>query len=355
MTRFNRAILAGVVASGILTTVLMGPPATLAQDETHHKTTAQEKAKTKGQTRAKVTATHVMRPARTRTVVHTHTVVRPAEPRRIVTRHTTVTRHVTVARHITVTRHVTVSRVTAVRVENESMTRLRTIARSRTAPHIFRQRVSLQAVRIRHAPLRNVTFLTGTIVRRDRDDVIVRTNDGDEIPVRTQTVLINRSVFVPGANVVVPAQFVNGSFTFVPAFTSVDEAENFALPAVAPCAINDRDSDDFGDTGYYAPANACSSNDADGDDGFAPPPLPNGFAPVPQVFSNAYTPVVAAGFVVSQAGPDVVVMTPNFTPLVVNASAAMNSGMTSGPLTVGRYVTIYGYDVNNTLVATSIG
>gem|GEM_PF-4821573 len=47
-------------------------------------------------------------------------------------------------------------------------------------------------------------------------------------------------------------------------------------------------------------------------------------------------------------------MAPNFQPMVVNALAAVARGATNGPLTTGRYVTVYGYDVNNTFVAISL-
>jgi hypothetical protein len=242
------------------------------------------------------------------------------------------------------------------RFESESTERLHSLARLRVPVHVTVHRVSLREITAPHPALHNVTFLTGTVVRREREFVVLRTSSGAEIPVATRVAVINETAFVPGTTVVIPAQFVNSGFTFVPAFTAADEEQTAALPAVAPCALNDGDADDAGVTGTFAPVGACLNNDGDADDGFNAPPLPSGFLPgaAPTVFSNSYMPVVAAGFVVSQVGSDVVIMTPNFTPLVVNASPAMSNGAVNSALSPGRFVTVYGYDVGNSLVATSI-
>ena len=340
MTRLCNTLLAGVVATGIFSAILITPAS--AKEDTHHKTTAPTHGKTTAPAHGK-TAT---RPVPHVQVRPEHAVTHTA-PRTVTRSHTERTTRVT---------HATIARDTAIRLRDESTDRLRTIARSRPEMHVTVQRVSsLHEITARHATLTNVTFLTGTVVRRDRDDVILRTTSGRVIPIVTRTIVLNQTAFVPGTTVVIPAQFTNGAFTFVPAFTTADEAETAAMPVVAPCALNDGDADDSGVTGTFAPIGACQHNDGDQDDGFAPPALPSGFlTTAPAAFSNTYMPVVAAGFVVAQSGSDVVVMTPNFTPVVVNASAAMSSGAVSGPLTVGRFVTIEGFDVGNSLVATAI-
>ena len=251
---------------------------------------------------------------------------------------------------------VTFTRDRVVRIQNVNAARFKSIAQSKMViRHVTVSRtVFLQRIKIKHAPLRNVTFLRGRIVRRGNGVLVLREENGDEVPVGVQTVYVNQTVFVPGSTVVVPAQFVNGQFVMLPAFSQVDEQLPLAAPAVAPCAINDRDADDNGYSGYYAPAAACYNNDGDADDGYGYTygALPASYG-VPSAFSSAYVPVVASGFVITSSGSNVVLLTSNFTPMVVNASAAMAAGATNGALTPGRYVTVYGYNVNNALVATS--
>ena len=359
MTRLNRALLAGVVASGIFSTILMSP--TTAHENNHSKTTSHPTAKAQARHTATRAARmtpheHVVRRAATPTVRHeaTHAVTRT----HFESRHSGGVARFTRphGEHATSVTHVTIQRDTAMRLRDESTDRLRTMARAHpVVRNVTVRRVSLREITRRLPTLTNVTFLTGTIVRRDRDDVVLRTSSGRVIPIVTRIAVLNQTAFVPGTTVVVPAQFANGAFTLVPAFTAADEQETAAMPVVAPCALNDGDADDAGAVGTFAPVGACMNNDGDQDDGFAPPALPSGFlqTSVPSVFSNGFMPVVATGFVVAQQGPDVVIMTPNFTPLVVNASPAISNGSV-GQLTSGRFVTISGFDVGNSLVATAI-
>lgn len=58
------------------------------------------------------------------------------------------------------------------------------------------------------------------------------------------------------------------------------------------------------------------------------------------------------GIIIARTGSNLVVLTPNFTPMIVDAGAAMDYGNTNGPLVAGRWITAYGYSANNTFVAT---
>lgn len=218
------------------------------------------------------------------------------------------------------------------------------------------QREAVRTIQVRRTALVHPVFVTGTIVSRQSRTVVLRTSSGNTVTVLTQAVPVAPAVFTVGSTVVLPVQYVNSGLVLMPAFNVNDETALSQQPMLAPCAVNDNDADDAGDTSYYAPPSACENNDGDADDGnsFAIPALPSSFANIPQVFSSSFSPVVAAGFVVSQVGSNVVLVTPDFKPLVVNASPAFSSGAVSGSLSPGRYVVVYGYDVNNTLVATSL-
>jgi hypothetical protein len=364
MPRFSQAIITLVLASGILSTILIAPPAALAQKPAPgqkpaaaQKQPAKAAAKTAPAAQAK---THVAPAVQAKT--HVAPAAKTPAQKAHITPRAAVKTHITpraeVKTHITpraqVRTKTVFTRDKVVRIQNMNAARFKSIAQSRmVVRHVTVTRtVFLRRVKIRHSALRNVTYLTGRVVRRGNGILVLRENDGGEVPIATQTVYVNQTVFVPGSTVVVPAQFVNGQFVMLPAFTQADEGLPLASPAVAPCAINDRDADDNGYGGYYAPASACYNNDGDADDGYTYSALPSSFG-MPTAFSNSFVPVVASGFVITQSGSNVVLLTSNFTPMVVNASAAMAAGATNGALTTGRYVTVYGYTVNNALVATS--
>jgi hypothetical protein len=279
------------------------------------------------------------------------------------TKHTTIhqyegTHGHTSARFTPVMRHehAGVARTTVDRIESESTTRFREMARTATPiSHVTLQREAFRTITVHRAPLAHARFVTGTIVSRSSNTIVVRTQTGSTVTVLTQAVPIVSAAIVPGNTIVLPVQFTNGQFMLVPAFTAAEETAAVNEPMLAPCAVNDNDADDAGDTSYYAPPNACLNNDGDADDGmnFALPALPSSFGQLPQFFSSSYAPAVAAGFVVTQMGSNVLLMTPDFKPLVINASPALTSGTTNGQLTPGRYVVAYGFNVNNTLVATT--
>lgn len=253
--------------------------------------------------------------------------------------------------------HAGVAHATLSRIEDESSRRFHEIGRTASpVSHVTLQRSALHAVTEHHLALTSARFVTGTVVSRQSNAVILRTQTGNTVTVYTQSVPLVSSAIVPGASVVLPAQYLNGQIVLVPSFAPGDQTLLANEPMLAPCAINDRDADDAGDSGYYAPANACLNNDGDADDAgnFTLQALPSSFGSVPQVFTSSYAPAVAAGFMVAQVGQNVVLMTPDFKPLVINASAALSSGATNGSLTPGRYVVAYGFDVNNTFVATSL-
>ncbi len=249
-----------------------------------------------------------------------------------------------------------VARETVTRVEEESTTRLREIGHTATPiGRVKADRVAIHILTQRRPAITNAKFVTGTVVSRQNNVVVLRTQSGNTVTVAAQSVPVP-AVIVPGATVVLPVQYLNSQLVLIPAFGTAQEAAMTSGPVLAPCAVNDNDADDTGDTSYYAPANACLNNDGDADDGntFTFSALPSSFGTMPQIFTSAYAPAVAAGFVVAQVGQNVILMTPNFKPLVVNASAALASGATNGSLSPGRFVTVYGFDVNNTLVATSL-
>ena len=364
MARFPHAFMALVLASGILSTILISPPAALAQKPApgqkpaaSQKQSATKTAPSKT-TPAAQSKTHVAPAAQSKTHVapaaQAKTHAAPAA--KMPAQKTHMTPRAAVKTNITprAQTKTVFTRDKFVRIQNMNATRFKSIAQSKMViRHVTVTRTVFQRrVKIRHSALRNVTYLTGRVVRRGNGMLVLRENDGNEVPIATQTVYVNQTVFVPGSTVVVPAQFINGQFVMLPAFSQVDEGLPLASPAVAPCAINDRDADDNGYGGYYAPASACYNNDGDADDGYTYSALPSSFG-VPSAFSNTFVPVVASGFVITQSGSNVVLLTSNFTPMVVNASAAMAAGATNGALTTGRYVTVYGYNVNNALVATS--
>jgi hypothetical protein len=387
-----------VLASGILSTILIAPPAALAQQpapgqkpaaaqkqpatkaakspqsapkaqakthtapaaqaKTHTAPAAQVKTHTAPAAQAKThtapaaqAKTHAAPAAQAKT--HTAPAAKMPAQKTHVTPHAQVKTNITPRAQVKTKTVFTKARV--VRIQNVNAVRFKSIAQSKmVVRHVIVSRTVWQRFRIKHAALRNVTYLTGRVVRKGNGVLVLREPNGDEVPVAMQTVYVNQTEFVPGSTVVVPAQFVNGQFVMLPAFSQVDEQLPLAAPAVAPCAINDRDADDNGYTGYYAPAAACYNNDGDADDGYGYTygALPASYG-VPSAFSSAYVPVVASGFVITSSGSNVVLLTSNFTPMVVNASAAMAAGATNGALTPGRYVTVYGYNVNNALVATS--
>ena len=374
MPRFSQAIITLGLASGILSAILIAPPAALAQQPAPgqkpaaaQKQPAKASAKTAPAAQAK---THVAPAAQAKTHVApavqskmhaapaAQSKMHAAPAAKMPEQKTHMTPRAEVKTHITpraqVQSKTVFTRDKVVRIQNMNAVRFRSIAQSKMViRHVTVTRTVFQRrVKIRHSALRNVTYLTGRVVRRGNGMLVLRENDGNEVPIATQTVYVNQTVFVPGSTVVVPAQFINGQFVMLPAFSQVDEGLPLASPAVAPCAINDRDADDNGYGGYYAPASACYNNDGDADDGYTYSALPSSFG-VPSAFSNTFVPVVASGFVITQSGSNVVLLTSNFTPMVVNASAAMAAGATNGALTTGRYVTVYGYNVNNALVATS--
>lgn len=248
-----------------------------------------------------------------------------------------------------------VARETVTRFEDESATRFHEIGHTATPiGHVKLQRTEIRTLVERRPALTNARFITGTVVSRQSNTIVLRTQSGSTVAVAAQAVPVP-AVIVPGETVVLPVQYANNRLVLVPAFTSAQQATT-GEPFLAPCAVNDNDADDAGDTSYYAPANACMNNDGDADDGynFTFSALPSSFGTMPQIFTQSYAPAVAAGFVVAQVGQNVILMTPDFKPLVVNASAAMASGATNGSLSPGRFVTVYGFDVNNTLVATSL-
>lgn len=373
MIRLYRTAVAGLAMSGMLSLMLspaaaqgqkpgQSKPATTTNKATTKTTTTKTTPTKATQTKtvpAKTTPVKTM-PAKTVPVkaapVKTH--MTPAKP---ATSHATtakpskamVTHPAPVKRNMGAVK-MTPQAVTKVRAA--SMIRIKTIGHAATRiSHVtIVQRPVFARIKVKRAKLRNVTFLTGVVVSRTPSVVMLRTADGTIVPVTVNNITIVRNVLVPGETVVVPAQFVSNGFVLVPAFAKVDEDDFDNEPVLAPCATNDRDGDDAGDASNFAPFGSCSINDGDGDDGFVIPALPASFGTIPTMFSSAFQPVLATGVVVAQNGNNVVLLTPNFTPLVVNASPAIASGATNGALTPGRFVTVYGFDFNNTLVATSL-
>lgn len=60
------------------------------------------------------------------------------------------------------------------------------------------------------------------------------------------------------------------------------------------------------------------------------------------------------GLIIARNGSNLVVLTPSFTPMIIDATNAMNYGNTNGPLIAGRWITAYGYSANNTFMATAL-
>lgn len=352
-SRLPKALLAGAAAAGL--TAFAIPAAAHGNGHpTGHKTTA----KATGHAPAHAT-THVN--AHAATHVNAHATLHE-------TKHATVhqyegTHAHTSARYTPVVHreHAGVERTTVDRIESESTTRFREMARTPTpVSHVTLQREGLRSVAVHHAALSNAHFVTGTVVSRSTRTIVVRTQTGNTVTVLTQAVPIVTTAIVPGTTIVLPVQYTGGQVELVP--TGYTIAQQTALanePMLAPCAINDNDADDAGDTSYYAPPSACYNNDGDADDGYGVtlpslPALPSSFGQLPQFFSSSYAPAVASGFVVTQIGSNVLLMTPNFKPLIVNAGPAFSNGTMSGQLSPGQYVVAYGYNVNNTFVATTL-
>lgn len=339
MSRFVHALLAGTAAVSLLAAA--APPS-----KTHPSKPAPSHAVhvTHATTHA---APHVTRHAAPHVVTHAKSSVRGFEK----------SHPSTSARYTPVHRSIShgIARETVTRLEDESTTRLHEMGRTTTPlGHVTLERTEIHTLIERRPAITNARFVTGTIVSRQSNTVVLRTQGGSTVTVLAQSVPIP-SALVTGTTVVLPVQYVNNGLVLVPAFTAAQEAIG-SQPLLAPCAVNDNDADDAGDTGYYAPANACLNNDGDADDGFnyTYSALPSSFPSVPQIFTSSYAPVVTSGFVVTQMGSNVLLMTPDFKPMVVNASAALANGATNGSLTPGRFVTVYGFDVNNTLVATAL-
>lgn len=342
MSRFVHALLAGAAAVSLL--LAAAPPS-----KPHNAKTAPSHS-------------HSVHTTTTHAATHPAPHVAPRVERHVTTHATTVRGYEkshpsTSARYTPVHKTVThgVARETVARLEEESTTRLHEIGRTTTPlGHVTLQRTQLRTLIERRPAITNARFVTGTVVSRQSNTIVLRTQSGSIVTVAAQSVPIP-VVLVPGTTVVLPVQYVSNGLVLVPAFTAAQEAIG-STTMLAPCAVNDNDADDAGDTGYYAPAGACLNNDGDADDGFnyTYSALPSSFPSIPQIFTSSYAPVVTSGFVVAQMGSNVLLMTPNFKPMVVNASAALANGSTNGSLTPGRFVTVYGFDVNNTLVATAL-
>lgn len=352
MSRFVHALLAGAAAVSLL--MAAAPPS-----KPHNaKTAPSHSVHTMTTHAAPHSAVHAAPHPAVHAAPHVTTHVAP----HVTTHATTVrgyekTHPSTSARYTPVHKTVThgLARETVTRLEEESTTRLHEIGRTTTPlGHVTLQRTQLRTLIERRPAITNARFVTGTVVSRQTNTIVLRTQSGSTVTVAAQSVPIP-TVLVPGAMVVLPVQYVSNGLVLVPAFTAAQEAIG-STTMLAPCAVNDNDADDAGDTGYYAPAGACLNNDGDADDGFnyTYSALPSSFPSIPQIFTSSYAPVVTSGFVVAQMGSNVLLMTPNFKPMVVNASAALANGSTNGTLTPGRFVTVYGFDVNNTLVATAL-
>jgi hypothetical protein len=355
MGRALNALLAGAAAFGLLSTL----PAS-AQSREHSKATA--KTTTHAATHATVrapahaSATHVTHVTHVTTHATKHATTHATKhaTTRVTTRGYERTHPRTSARFTAPRRAVThgIARATVTRIEDESEGRLHEIGRTATPiEHVTLNRTALRTVVVRRPALSNARFVTGTVVSRTSSTVVLRTAAGNTVTIVEQVPVVETAI-VPGATVVLPVQYLNNQIVLVPSFTTAQEAVS-AEPMLAPCAINDNDADDAGDSSYYAPVNACLNNDGDADDGIGLPlalqALPSSFGSLPQIFTSSYAPAVAAGFVVAQVGQNLILMTPNFKPLVVNASAV--SGVNVSP---GQYVVAYGFNVNNQFVATTL-
>jgi hypothetical protein len=344
MSRFPTTLLAGFAACALIAaTPPPGNPSHATKPEAHAKARAAVHVKTERPARRVTThePAHATTHATVRTYQSSHHGV------------TSFSRE----RHEREERPVVITHTTFVRVEDESSTRLREMAHTPTRiARVKLERSMVRTIVTRRPALTNVTFVTGTIVSRQSNTIVLRTPTASTVTVLTQSVAVAPTLLTTGSAVVVPVRYVNNALVLVPAYTPAYQTALANGPMLAPCAVNDNDADDAGDTSYYAPPGACLNNDGDADDGynFTVPALPNSFGPVPQAFSPAFAPAVVAGYVVAQTGSNVVLLTPDFKPLVVNAGPALSSGTMGGSLTPGRYVVAYGYDFNDTFVATSL-
>lgn len=71
-------------------------------------------------------------------------------------------------------------------------------------------------------------------------------------------------------------------------------------------------------------------------------------------FGNSFGNVMLQGVVVADYGSEMVVMTPNLTPVFVNVSPAEQLGYNSGSLAPGSVIEAYGYQSGNQFFATAI-
>jgi len=336
---------------------------------------------------------------------HTSTIRREF----VAPRHTATVRREFVAprRTMTVRQQFIAPRTRFVRINNTRFTaparfeRLATARAQRTV--LLRERArEMQFVRARH-----ISFVSGRVVRVRNNVVMIERPTGVLVPVSVQTVryLPAFSNIVPGSIVTLPVIFETSNVAVVPNFFSTASMfvptimSSFAPGTfgsfspfasagfdgdsddVAPVAFNTPSAPDctqpyYGDNfnqyyftlqqydnycGYYYNNNQAYYNDGayygNVNDGFYSPNLASFGTPIGALnpyYSPASTALVS-GIIVGRSGSNLIVLTNNFQPAIVNVSEAQAFGNTGGSLQVGQPIVAAGfYDPTNTLVATAI-
>jgi hypothetical protein len=267
--------------------------------------------------------------------------------------------------------------------------RVATARAHRTA--LLRERVrEMQFVRARH-----MSFVSGRVVRVRNNVVMIERPTGVLVPVSVQTVryvpafrtiapgsIVTLPVIYGTSNVAVVPNFFSTASVFVPTVMSNFVPANFG--SFSPFANNgfDGDADDVAPVAFNTPSAPDCTQPYYGDnfnqyyftvqqydeycgyyynnnvnDGFYSPNLASFGTPIGALnpyYSPANTALVS-GIIVGRSGSNLIVLTNNFQPAIVNVSEAQAFGNTGGSLQVGQPIVAAGfYDPTNTLVATAI-
>ena len=337
------------------------------------------------------------------------------QPRHMAVRHQFVQpRHMAVRREFAQPRHMAVRRT--MMPEGVRFARRAHIANVRTrfiGTRLVGSRETFRRIRFAHTH-RRIQYVAGRVVAVRNNVVYLQRPMGGEVPVSVRYVPSYRTI-APGSVVTLPVTFNDGTyFAYLPrivptvtsallpvvaslyapyttpfyGYTSNPQAyydPNFYGDGAVPVAFNnvptvpDCTQPYYGynfnqyyftkqqyydycgysspayyttaySDGYYSP-NLASYGTVDGYNGYNGYNAYGGYGPYVSPANSA----LVSGIIVGKSGSNLIVLTDNMQPAIVNVGEAQAFGNTSGPLDVGRPIVAAGfYDPTNTLVATAV-
>jgi hypothetical protein len=215
----------------------------------------------------------------------------------------------------------------------------------------------------RRAKLRRVALVAGTVIGVNKHFVVLRSSAGGEIPIRFINPRDADRHFAIGQVLTVPVRYYHGTYCYARRYQDREDADdyndynyyNFWPYTAGYLIIPGPDYEDLPATYYdYYGYNPYYNDGYSSYYNYDPYQSYYGQFSAYEPYGSYNAQQMIAGFIVARSGSNLIVLTPSFRPMIIDASAAMSYNDTNGPLLPGRWITAYGYSSGNTFVATAL-